>query len=286
MTIADQFENHRAYLVRLAYRMLGCVADAEDAAQETYVRWRSAGEPELKEPRAWFTTTCTRLCLDQLKSARRQRSRYVGQWLPEPLVETVGVDDQSEIDESVSMALLVAVEKLKPAERAAFLLHDVLDCTFNEVADALELEPANCRQLAARARQHLKGDRLRGSRDRRVVETLSDAFFKAARAGDYEALKSVLADEVVLRSDGGDKAAAAPQPIEGAEGVARFLVKVLSGGRAFSLRSVWFNGAPGVVVCEEGRPVSAFYFQADDDRLVSICVQRNPDKLASIEDAL
>ena len=275
----DAFARERSYLVRLAYRMLGSVADAEDAVQDTYLRWQAAGEPALDTPRAWFTRTCTRLCLDRLKSAHRTREQYVGEWLPEPFVDDS--ETRAVLDESLSMALLATIERLTPAERAAFLLHDVFDYGFDDIASMLDLSPANCRQLATRARRHLAGERVRGPRDADTVQRLGQAFFAAIRGGDIAGLQAVLSEDVVLRADGGGKVSAARRPVEGRTAVLRFLAAIFMRGNApdLEVRERWFNGAPGMLIVDGERPVSAFHFNVRDGRIAGIFVQRNPDKL-------
>ncbi len=280
MTTIEDFERERPFLSGLAYRMLGSVADAEDVVQEVFLRWRSAGRPHLEQPRAWWARTCTRLCLDQLKSARRRREEYVGEWLPEPFVEAS--EPRPELDESLSMALLLTIERLGPAERAAFLLHDVFGYTFREVAEMLDLESAHCRQLAARARRRLRGQDRPSSADENTVRRLSGAFFSAVQSGNLEALQSVLSEDVVLRTDGGGKAVAVKVPLEGVDRVARFFHRIFKKGEMgseVSFETRWFNGAPGVVVFEAGELASAFHFQIADQRIQGIFVQRNPDKL-------
>lgn len=276
----NTFEADRSYLLRLCYRMLGSVADAEDVVQDAFLRWQRAGEPALESPRAWFTRTCTRICLDKLKSAQRQREQYFGEWLPEPILPESG--DRSERDETLSMALMFAIERLRPAERATFLLHDVFGYAFDEVAEILELTPTNCRQLAARARTHLAGERVRSDADDATIQRLSDAFFRAIDAGDLAELRSVLAEDVVLRSDGGGKAAAAAKAIQGANAVTAFFRKVViesGSNKTFRLRNMPFNGAPGVLVYQDGALASAFQFHVEGNRIRGIFVQRNPDKL-------
>lgn len=275
----DAFARERSYLVRLAYRMLGSVADAEDAVQDTYLRWQAAGEPVLDTPRAWFTRTCTRLCLDRLKSAHRTREQYVGEWLPEPFVDDS--ETRAVLDESLSMALLATIERLTPAERAAFLLHDVFDYGFDDIASMLDLSPANCRQLATRARRHLAGERVRAPRDADTVQRLGQAFFAAIRGGDITGLQAVLSEDVVLRADGGGKVSAARRPVEGRTAVLRFLAAIFMRGDTPGpeVRERWFNGAPGMLIVDGERPVSAFHFNVRDGRIAGIFVQRNPDKL-------
>ncbi|MHC4893512.1 MAG: RNA polymerase sigma factor SigJ [Planctomycetota bacterium] len=287
MTPVEDFERERAYLEQLAYRLLGSLADAEDAVQETFLRWRRAGEPALDEPRAWFTRTCTRLCLDRLKSAQRVREQYPGEWFPEPWLGDAE-EDRSELDESLSLALLSTIERLKPAERAAFLLHDVFSYSFAEVAEILQLEVSHCRQLASRARRHLDAGVVRSDADPRTVERLNRAFFGAIESGDLEALSAVLAEDVVFRSDGGGKAPAALNPVAGIDRVLRLLKGVFMDADPrpdVRLRWPWFNGAPGVLLMLEGRPETAFQFQVRGGRIAAIYAHRNPDKLRLFQTA-
>lgn len=282
MKDSADFEAHRDYLLRLAYRLLGSVADAEDMVQETWIRWSSAGEPELREPRAWLTTTCTRLALDRLKSAQVERSEYPGEWLPEPLLEERQPDERAELDETLSMALLATIERLSPTERAAFLLHDVFGYAFSEVGEILQLETANCRQLALRARKGLGVQRPRGKPSRANVEEVTSAFFDAIEGRDLGSLEQLLAAEVSFLSDGGGKASAAPRELLGVKRVTHFLDRVLlrparTGDWVFESR--WFNGAPGMVLFQGGVAVSAFQLEVHDGLVFSIHVQRNPDKL-------
>ena len=279
MTTAEDFERERPHLTGLAYRMLGSRAEAEDVVQQTFLRWWSAGRPHLESPRAWFTRACSRLCLDRLKSAQRRREQYVGTWLPEPWSEPSPHDT---IDDSLSMALLLTIERLRPAERAAFLLHDVFGYSFAEIAEILDLEAANCRQLAARARRHLRRPSRRGLAGREEVERLSEAFFAAVESGDLDGLRTLLADDVVLRADGGGKASAVRKPLEGADSVARFFHRILGQPTEYAAlrrRDLWLNGAPGVVLYEGEEPVSAFHFSVESGEIRAIFVQRNPDKL-------
>ncbi|MEM1449519.1 MAG: RNA polymerase sigma factor SigJ [Planctomycetota bacterium] len=287
MIDADIFEEHRPFLTGLAYRMLGSAADAEDMVQETFLRWRGADGPKLDEPRAWFARTCTRLCLDRLRAARRERETYPGEWLPEPLVGEGGDCDGSraELDESLSMAMLVTIERLSPKERAAFLLHDIFRYSFDEAADVLELTPASCRQLAVRARRRLEeGGRARTSAtDRRTVERLTRSFFEAIEEGDDAQLRAVLADDVVLRADGGGRVTAAPKPVHGAQKVARFLIAVSRPkGVPLQMECRWrdFNGSPGVLVFVAGDLASAYQLEVVDGCVAGVYVVRNPDKLA------
>ena len=225
MNSVNQFETHRNYLHALAYRMLGSITDAEDMVQDTYMRWQKADQSEIGSLQAWLTQVCTRLCLDRLKSAQRQREVYPGEWLPEPYLDGEHVDPV-ELDESLSIALMCAIEKLKPAERAAFLLHDVFSYSHSEVAAILSISQPNSRQLVSRARRHLQSPKSVNKPNPETVERITEAFFQAVKAGDMQQLKSLLADEVVLHADGGGKAKAAIQPIEGAHSVATFMIRV------------------------------------------------------------
>src|SRR5262245_57181031 len=216
---ATSFEPHRRRLLGLAYRMLGSMADAEDAVQETYVRWHGADRDNVSDPRAFLMTTTARICLDVLKSARARREEYVGPWLPEPVVDTAALapDRRTELAEDLSVALLLTLDRLSPLERAAFLLHDVFDFSFSEVAAALERSEAACRQLAARARAHVRQARPRGAtapppRSGKIgpkhVQLMS-AFAAATQSGDVKALTQLLASDVRVVTDGGGKVRAA-----------------------------------------------------------------------------
>ncbi len=293
---AAVFEAHREALQRLAYRMLGTVGDAQDLVQETWLRWAAADRARVREPRAWLLRTCSRLCLDQLKSARVQREVYPGPWLPEPLVLDVAVTDDAgggrrlELDESVSMALLTAMERLTPAERAALLLHDVFDHDYAEVAEVLGRNEAACRKLVSRARARVGGDREREGKSEPVSaedhRRLLSAFLAAAAAGSSEGIKAVLCEDVAFHSDGGGKVIAAGKVITGSEQVAKFFVNIVTkhGSRydASLLHWTWYNGSPGVVVrdAKDGRPVTAFSIQIREGRIAGLFALRNPDKLA------
>ena len=227
MDPALSFEPHRRRLLGLAYRMLGSLAEAEDAVQDAYLRWHGVDRDDVKDPRAFLTTATTRICLDVLRSARARREEYVGPWLPEPVVDTKALapDAQTELAEDLSIALLLALDRLSPLERAAFLLHDVFDCSFSEVASALGRSEAACRQLATRARTHVREARPRDesvARDRgdhatSRHEELVMAFVDAARSGDLHVLMSLLAAEARLVTDGGGKVQAALNVIDGAD---------------------------------------------------------------------
>ncbi len=297
-TQAAIFESHREALTRLAYRMLGAVGDAQDQVQETWLRWAAVDPATVREPRAWLLRVCSRLCLDQLKSARVQREVYPGPWLPEPLVLDVAVTDEQgggrrlELDESVSMALLTAMERLSPAERAALLLHDVFDHDYAEVAKALGRQEAACRKLVSRARARVGPSSAAGRTTAVSAEDhrrLLSEFLAAAAAGSTERLQAVLREDVAFHADGGGKAVAAGKVLQGVELVVKFFINVVArtGARydAACLRWVWYNGAPGVVVLDapDGIPITAFSIRIVDGRIAELFALRNPDKLAWLE---
>lgn len=276
----EAFEAERSNLLGLAYRMLGSRADAEDMVQETYVRVRRAAvAPD--NVAGYLTRTCVRLCLDRLKSAQRRREQYVGPWLPEPFLQDRAAAEQAEFDESLSLALLTALECLSPAERAALLLHDVFDYGFDEVASILGKSPVACRQLATRARSRLRHRRVDAhvKTPQAEYEMVAKAFFAALRTGNLDDLKQTLAADVVLRSDGGGRVLAARRPVEGAAKVALFLSRTIMAGPIPECELVHFNGLIGLVVRENMVPRAAFQVHVVHGRVSEIAVLRNPDKL-------
>jgi RNA polymerase sigma-70 factor, ECF subfamily len=284
------FEPHRRRLLGLAYRMLGSMAEAEDAVQETYLRWHDADRARVDEPKAFLMTTITRICLDVLKSARVRREEYVGPWLPDPVTDTAALapDAQTELAEDLSIALLLALERLSPLERAAFLLHDVFDYSFAQVADALDRNEAACRQLAARARTHVREVRPAGAIPPRAVSSvdpkhaaLVSAFLTASRSGDVDGLMRMLARDAKVVTDGGGKVAAALNVIEGADRVAAFLAGAVRKGWTddLSVRFDMVNGLPGLLVSGPGGLVQTNAFEIEDGAIKAIYVVRNPDKL-------
>jgi RNA polymerase sigma-70 factor, ECF subfamily len=291
------FEPHRRRLLGLAYRMLGSMAEAEDAVQEAYLRWHDTDRAGVEDARAFLTTTTTRICLDVLKSARMRREEYVGPWLPDPVTDTAALapDAQTELAEDLSVALLLALDRLSPLERAAFLLHDVFDYSFAEVANALGRNEAACRQLASRARTRVRDARPAGasppragsaSLDPKHAQLLS-AFVTASRSGDVAALTRMLASDARFVSDGGGKAPAALHVIEGADGVAAFLGGVVSKGWTdeMSMRFDTINGLPGLILSGPRGLVQTSAFEIEDDVVKIIYVVRNPDKLRHLAPA-
>ncbi len=277
------FEAERPRLRRLAYRMLGSVTEAEDAVQDAWLRWDRAGAA-VENPRAWLVQTVTRLCLDRMKSARARRETYVGPWLPEPLIEEIA-DDPVERAEDVSVAFLLALERLSPLERAVFLLHDVFDQDYAEVGRALGRGEAAVRQLASRARAHVRDARPRFSVSPEKTLELAAAFMRAAATQDMEGLSSLLARDAVLISDGGGKRPAALRPMVGRDDVMLLLRGLASRGglaRAMTMRPAMINGAPGVIM-DLADGLQTIAFESDADGLLSaIYIIRNPDKLGHV----
>ncbi len=286
---AAEFEPHRRRLLGLAYRMTGSMADAEDAVQEAYLRWHGADRGKVSDARAFLMTTTARICLDMLTSARARREEYVGPWLPEPVLDAgaLAPDRHTELAEDLSYALLLTLDRLSPLERAAFLLHDVFDFAFGEVAAALDRSEAACRQLAARARGHVRQVRPRTPRteamDAKHREFLG-AFVVAARSGDIEALTQMLTSDVRVVTDGGGKAAAALNVLEGADRAARFLIGVArkGWGEDLVLRFAVVNGLPGAILDGPEGPVQASAFEMEEGRIRALYVIRNPDKLRHV----
>jgi RNA polymerase sigma-70 factor, ECF subfamily len=288
---AASFEPHRRRLLGLAYRMLGSMAEAEDAVQEAYLRWHDAAREDVEEPRAFLITTTTRICLDVLKSARVRREEYVGPWLPDPVVDTSALapDTQTEMAEDLSVALLLALDRLSPLERAAFLLHDVFDYSFTQVATALGRNEAACRQLASRARARVREARPAGAIPDRAASSpvdpkhaeLVSAFLAASRSGDVATLTSLLASDARLVADGGGKASAALNVLEGAVRVATFLAGATRKGWRDDFRVDFdtINGLPGVIVSGPHGVVQTTAFEFDGDAIKTIYAVRNPEKL-------
>jgi RNA polymerase sigma-70 factor (ECF subfamily) len=272
---AGSFDPLRPKLMRVAYRMLGSVADAEDILQEAFIRWMGAGRNEVREPEAFLRRTVTRLCLDQLKSAHRNRETYVGPWLPEPVIE----DEQ---EEDVTLPLMLALERLSPLERAAFLLHDVFGLGFEEVAATIQRDAATCRKLAARARIHVREARPRFQLDKQHGVELAQAFFTASRNGDMKALAAMLAADVSVHADGGGKRPAAMQPTVGFDAVMalhRMLADRFRTNASKLVRAGFVNGLPGFITLEADGELQATALEIEDGKVAAIYVVRNPDKL-------
>jgi RNA polymerase sigma-70 factor, ECF subfamily len=270
------FESHRRALTGLAYRMLGSRAEAEDVVQDAYLRWHAADRDAVAEPRRYLGTIVTRLCLDRMKSARARREVYVGQWLPEPVVdETLDANAAGDLAHDLSVALMLVLERLSPLERASFLLHDVFGLDFAEVARTLQRGEAACRQLAVRARVHIEDARPRFPASREQGTRLAAAFAVAAQNGDVGSLTKLLAEDAVLYSDGGGKRAAALNPIYGADKILRFLAGITRKNPALSsmqARPATVNGLAGFVLREDDGAIDTLAFEHDGSRIVAIYV--------------
>jgi RNA polymerase sigma-70 factor, ECF subfamily len=288
-----EFAAHRDHLMAVAYRMLGSRTEAEDAVQETWLRYAAADRDEIDDLRAWLTTVTARICLDVLRSARVRREAYVGQWLPEPVVTRWAGDDPDPADEvtrteELSFALLVVLERLGPEQRVAFVLHDVFAVPFDEIADVLGTSPVAARQLASRARRAVADGGVRERPDRAEQRRVLEAFLAAARQGDIDALVAVLAPDVVATGDGGGIVPAAKAPMSGALRVARFLVGLLrQAGRVQAvLEPALVNGDLGLLVeltHQDGPPqVAVMALAIADGRVQAIYNQLNPTKLAGV----
>lgn len=275
------FEAERTRLVRLAYRMLGSIVEAEDVVQNAWIRWRQVDHAGVASPAAFLSRTVTRLCLDVMKSARVQRETYFGTWLPEPFAVT----PEEDVVDGVTLGLMLALERLSPLERAAFILHDVFGVPLDEIATTLEREPPAVRQLASRARKHIEAAKPRFPIDREEGARIAQAFFEASASGDVAALRSMLADSVVVHSDGGGKAHAFPRPIIGIERVSRMFEGVARKSwiqQARKLQDLLIDGLPGYFSLEPGNAFQTVALEIENGLIVGIYFTRNPDKLARL----
>ncbi|MGY1832573.1 RNA polymerase sigma-70 factor [Geodermatophilus sp. SYSU D01180] len=281
------FDAHRRLLFTVAYQMLGSVADAEDVVQDAWLRWSAADRDDVADPRAYLVRVTTRLALDRLDSARARREAYVGPWLPEPLLTDGAADpaDEAVLGEEVSLALLVVLESLSPAERAVFVLREVFGLPAAEVAAVLGRSEAAVRQIGHRAREHVAARRPRFDADRATHREVTERFLAACAGGDVDALLAALAPDAVLMTDAGGRARAALRPITGADKVARFLAAVIPGGMSQpGLRMVLtdVNGRPGVAAWTDGEPLVAVSLVVTDGLVQQVLVVLNPDKLAGL----
>ena len=279
-----RFDALRPLLTRVAYRMLGSRADAEDVVQDAYLRWMGADRAPIQSPEAYLRRVVTRLCLDQLKSARTKRETYLGPWLPEPWVQA----EDEELDD-VTLPLLLALERLSPLERAAFLLHDVFDLDFDEVSLSIGRDPAACRQLASRARAHVREARPRFPVERSQGLKIAEAFFVASRSGDMTGLRAMLSSDVTLHADGGGKRPAAMRLLEGVEEV--MVVQAAIAERLAGLDSrliglAFINGLPGFVTLEPDGLHQTTALQIEGGKITAVYVVRNPDKLKGVATAM
>jgi RNA polymerase sigma-70 factor (ECF subfamily) len=276
---ASSFEEWRGLLFGIAYRMLGSATDAEDMVQEAYLRWVRRSDRQVESVRAYLVTIVTRLCIDHLSSAQVKRVSYAGPWLPEPIM----TDHLSEVEraDSLTMAFLVLLEELTPPERAAFLLHDVFGYPFDEVAQSMGRSAPGCRQLASRARHHIDERRQRFDADPRHGRELTREFLVACGSGDLDGLLGLLADDVVVWTDGGGKVRAAMRPVVGARRSSRFLLNVAKKVHGVP-REVTLNGQPALVFVEDSRVEAALILDISGRRIVAVRTVSNPEKLARL----
>ena len=283
----EPFVTHRSLLFTVAYEMLGSAADAEDVVQETWLRWADIGDAardEVRDPRAYLVRMVTRQALNRLRTLARQREDYVGEWLPEPLLTSPDVAEDIELAESVSIAMLTVLETLGPAERAVFVLREVFDVPYEEIAEAVDKSSAAVRQIAHRARRHVAARRPRMQVSRTEQQRVVERFLSALSTGDIQGLMNVLAPDVVLITDGGGLVPAARKPIEGADK----LVTVLTAGyKRFSAQlagtPVWLNGAPGARIDIDGEVAAAVSLTVENGRITRIYSIWNPHKLARLD---
>ncbi|MGW0072816.1 RNA polymerase sigma-70 factor [Streptosporangium sandarakinum] len=289
----DLFESSRGRLEAIAYRLLGSAGDAEDAVQDTYLRWHAADRERIETPAAWLTKVLTNICLNQLTSARVRRETYVGQWLPEPVLDgdrILGPADTFEQRESFSMAMLTLMERLSPNERVVYVLREAFGYAHREIAEILDITESNCQQIYRRAKQHLAVERSRTEIDAATARKIVEEFLSAALSGDTEPLIRLLADDAVSIADGGGKVVARRTPVIGAMGIAQYLrgmfqrsdsKRTLVGGDP-TFYAVVVNGGPAVLVKVGEKVIGVICLDATPDGLASIHIQVNPDKLQRI----
>lgn len=289
-------QDHARRLRALAYRMLGSRAEAEDIVQEAWLRWAEVDGATVQHEGAFLSRLVTNLCLDQLRSATARREQYVGVWLPEPLLEdedlfgwAPGPEKQAEFAQDVSIAFMLALERLSPLERAAFLLHDVFDLDYDEIARHLERSEASCRQLISRARKNVKADYARREVAKEEADRLVEAFMTAVRSQDVSALTKLLTEDAVMLADGGGKVSAVAKPLQGGERIAQVFIGFakLPTSKAWRLVAAQVNGLPGCLVIDQadGHLVQTIALAPAQEagRLGALYIQRNPDKLQAIE---
>jgi RNA polymerase sigma-70 factor (ECF subfamily) len=281
---AAAFAENRSRLWSIAYRMLGSRADADDAVQDAYLRWHDTRIEQVRSPQAWLVTTITRLCIDRLKALRAERERYTGPWLPEPLVEeTPPADQATELASDLSVAFLAVLERLAPDERAAFLLHEVFDSEYGEIAQILGKSEAACRQIVSRATKRVRADRPRVEVSPEAKERMLAGFMQAIQAQDQAALLKLLAPDSAWTSDGGGKAMAAQRVLRGAERVAKFGANIFRKVmHDLEFRPVTVNGEPGRAALYQGKLLSVMTIRTDGRRILDVYVVMNPDKLRAV----
>lgn len=279
----DPFLTHRSLLFTVAYEMLGSAVDAEDVVQETWLKWRDVDQAEVRDPRAYLVRIVTRKALDQLRAAARRREEYIGPWLPEPLLTGRDVAEDVELADSLSTAMLLVLETLTPIQRAVFVLHEVFDVGYGELAEAVGKSEAAVRQIAHRARAHVAERRPRGAISRAATQAAIEAFQRALTTGDLQGLVDILAPDVVALGDGGGIKQALPRPVAGADKIARLLaagMAAMAGALAFE--PIQVNGWPALLLRMDGEVDGVVSVRVEDELITGIYTVRNPEKLSRI----
>ena len=290
MSKTEIFEHARPHLLGLAYRLLGTLAEAEDAVQDTYLKWQGIDTTPIRNAEAWLTTCCTNICLDVLKSARRSRTDYVGPWLPEPLHTRTerNQEEQLMLSSSLTTAFLLLLERLTPKERAAYLLHEVFDYSYSDIALTLEIKEVTCRKLVSRAKQYIGQEKARANPPREQQMALLTAFRTALETGEAGDLETLLSQSIELRADGGGKATAVDKVLSGQDVILEFVLEVLSPAcqrMVFEITEI--NDALGMNILEDGEVIaSATFSYGEDGKAENIFIMRNPDKLGHVQKAI
>jgi RNA polymerase sigma-70 factor (TIGR02957 family) len=280
---ADPFVAHRSLLFTVAYEMLGSAADAEDVLQESWLRWADVDQAQVRDPRAYLIRVVTRQALNRLRTLARSREEYVGEWLPEPVLTSPDVAEDVELAESVSIAMLTVLETLGPAERAVFVLREVFEMPYGEIAEAVGKSAGTVRQIARRAREHVAARRPRVRVSRSEQQAVVERFLAALRTGQLQELMEVMAPDVVMIADGGGLVAAARAPIHGAQVVAKLLARVSRVLAGLETTTVWLNGAPAVRIESDDR-VTALSFVVENGAITRIYAIANPRKLTRLRE--
>ena len=284
MSKTDIFNEHRDLLFAIAYRMTGSVMDSEDILQDSWMKWESLDISNVKRPQALLTTMVSRRCIDYLRSARVQRTEYVGPWLPEPLA-TENADDDLALSESLSLAFLMLLENLTPTERAIYLLREAFSLDYDEIAKVVDKSASNCRQILRRSREKLGKQQRRQKARKTEHESLLNNFMRVCATGNLDELASMMAEEIVLYSDGGGKVLAARRPLHGADSVARFLLGVAKKAPpGLTVRIALLNGMPAILAVEDGKVISTMSLTDNNGKIEAIHIVRNPDKLRHLQE--
>jgi RNA polymerase sigma-70 factor (ECF subfamily) len=281
--IEDPFVAHRSLLFTVAYEMLGSAADAEDVVQESWLRWADVDQSQVREPRVYLIRVVTRQALNRLRTLSRRREEYVGEWLPEPLLTSPDVAEDVELAESGSIAMLTVLETLGPTERAVFVLREVFEMPYGEIAEAIGKSAATVRQIARRAREHVAARRPRVQVSRSEQQAVVERFLVALRTGQLQELMEVMAPDVVLIADGGGLVAAVRSPIHGADAVAKLLARANRAAATLETTTVWLNGAPAGRIEIDGQ-LAAVSLVVENGRVTRIYVMRNPRKLTRLNE--